>query len=125
MRHKSTHLAPGIWKVPGVGCDSRRITLGYGPGTGRVPNKGRRARNIGLVVGRVIVGDGVGGQVGDEALDIIERLADRIRIDRDVAFAIHEMRPERSERGAPGLVRIRAVGSAAKRKQVARLVTLL
>ena len=60
MRHKSTHLAPGIWKVPGVGRDSRRITLGHGPGTGRVPDQGRRACNEGLVVGRVIVGDGVG-----------------------------------------------------------------
>src|SRR5713226_9429729 len=27
MRYKSTHLAPGIWKVPGVGSDCRRITL--------------------------------------------------------------------------------------------------
>jgi hypothetical protein len=78
-----------------------------------------------LVVGRIIVGDGGGRQERNEALDVIERLADRIGIDGDVALGIHQMCPERSERRAPGLVRVRAVGSAAERKHVARLVTLL
>src|SRR5262245_17188478 len=58
MRHESTQLAPGTWKSPRVGWSSRRIRLGDGPGTGRVPDQGRRACNVGLIVGRVIVGGG-------------------------------------------------------------------
>ena len=79
---------------PALLGDLRRIALGDRPGARRVHDQRALARHQPLVVGGVVPGRRVGRQERGQLLVVVERLADRVGLDRDLALGVDQLGAE-------------------------------
>ena len=90
----------------------RRVTLGDGPGAGRVHDQRTLARDQPLVVRGIVPRRCIVRQERHQALVVVQRLAHVVALDGDVALGVHELRTEAVEDRAGGIDAVRRVAEA-------------